>query len=319
MGAADSVRDGKLAREIILRDAQAYPVRPVRIIVPFPPGSSDAVARMIAIRLGERFGQQFVIDNRPGAAATLGTNIAAKAGADGYTMLFPTCAFAISAAIYKSLPYNSERDFDPVALVSYSPMVLVAHPGLAANSIKELIALAKAKPGALNYASNGSGSITFLGTELLKGMASINLTEISYKGAGPSVTALMAGEVQVMIAPLGATLPYVRAGRLKAIAMASERRALLLPELLTVAEAGVPGFDATCWYGVLAPHGTPPVIVNTLNEQIVAAMKNTEMRDQLVTMGYEPTSSSPQQFGIYLRAEIAKWTKTVRDSGAKPE
>jgi tripartite-type tricarboxylate transporter receptor subunit TctC len=297
-------------------DGGNYPSRPVRIVIPFPPGSSDAVARMLSQRLAETMGQPFVIENRAGASGVIGTDTVAKAQPDGYTLLFPTCAFPISAVGFSKLPYDSVRDFEPVARVTNSPMVLVANPKLAANSVTELIALAKSKPGVLNYASNGAGSITSLAMVQLMSMTNTKITDIPYKGAGPSLVALMAGEVQVMIAPLGAVLQYVRAGRLKALAMASGKRSPQVPDLPTLAESGVTGFDATCWYGVLAPRGTPERVINTLNRQILAALATPDFNTQLTSMGLEPAPSSPAQLGDYIKAEIARWGKAFKDSGA---
>ena len=298
-------------------DGSNYPARPVRIVIPFPPGSSDAVARMLSQRLSDTMGQSFIIENRAGASGVIGTDTVAKAQPDGYTLLFPTCAFPISAVGFSKLPYDSVRDFEPVARVTNSPMVLVANPKLAANSVAELIGLAKSKPGALNYASNGAGSITSLAMVQLMSMTNIKITDIPYKGAGPSLAALMAGEVQVMIAPLGAVLQFVRTGRLKALAMASGKRSPQMPDLPTLAESGVTGFDATCWYGVLAPRGTPTQVINTLNRQILAALATPDFNNQLTAMGLEPAPSSPAQLGDYIKAEIVRWGKAFKDSGAE--
>ena len=298
-------------------DNAGYPTRPVKIVIPVPPGSSDAVARLLSQRLSETMGQPFVIENRAGASGVIGTNVVAKAQPDGYTLLFPTCAFPISAVGFSKLPYDSVKDFEPVARVTNSPMVLVAHPKLSANSVQELIGLAKSKPGVLNYASNGAGSITSLAMVQLMSMTNTKITDIPFKGAGPSLVALMAGEVDVMIAPLGAVLQFVRAGRLKALAMASGKRSSQVPELPTLAESGVTGFDATCWYGVLAPRGTPERVVNVLNKQILTALATPEFSSQLVGMGLEPAPSTPVQLGDYIKAEIVRWGKAFKDSGAE--
>jgi len=298
--------------------ADDYPKRPVRFVVPFPPGGGDTVARIIGQKLTEQLGQQFVIDNRPGAASTVGTAVVANAANDGYTILFATSALAITAAIYSKLPYDTVNDFSPVGAVASAPLLLVAHPSVPANNVKELIALAKAKPDGLNYASNGSGSITYLAVEMLKSMAGVRLTEITYKGAGPSLTALLSGEVQLMIAPLGPSLPYVRAGRLKALGVPNAKRSALFPDLPTIAEAGFPGYEALNWYGVLVPRGTPQHVVKLLNQQIVTALNNQDVRERFSTLGYEPTPSTPTEFGSYIRAEIQKWARVIKDAGVRP-
>lgn len=276
------------------------------------------MARIIGQKLTDQLGQQFVIDNRPGAASTIGTAVVANAANDGYTILFATSAVAITAAIYSKLPYNTVKDFSPVGAVAAAPLLLVAHPSVPANNVKELIALAKANPGALNYASNGSGSITYLAVELLKSMAGVRFTEVTYKGAGPSLTALLGGEVQLMIAPLGPSLPYVRAGRLKALGMPNAKRSALFPDLPTIAESGFPGYEALNWYGVLAPRGTPQHVVKLLNHQIVTALNNHDVRERFSTLGYEPTPSTPDEFGSYIRAEIQKWARVIKDAGVRP-
>ena len=292
-----------------------YPVRPVRFVVPFPPGGADTVARIVAQKLSETLGQQLVIDNRPGAGSTIGTAVVANAANDGYTTLFATSAFAISAAIYRKLPYEPVRDFAPVSAIGSAPLILVVHPAVNAVSVKELIALAKAKPNALNYASNGSGSITFLAAELLKSMAGVRITEVAYKGAGPSLTALLAGEVQMMVAPLGPALPHVKAGKLKAIATPGAQRSALLPDLPTIAESGLPGYEAVNWYGVLVPRGTSAAIVRVLNQHIVAALGSADVRERFGQLGYEPTPSTPEAFGKQVRDEIAKWTRVIKEAG----
>ena len=292
-----------------------YPDRPVRFIVPFPPGGSDTVARMIGQKLGEKFGQQFVIDNRAGAGGTLGAGIAAKAPGDGYTILFATASFAISASLYRNLPYDSLRDFSPVGLVSSGPMVVVVHPSLPIGSIRELIAFAKAKPDAINFASTGTGTITHLATELFKSMAGLRMTHIPYKGSGPAQTDLLAGQVQLMFDVIGAALPHVRAGKVRALAITSATRSALVPELPTVAESGVAGYDTRTWYGLLAPRGTPRSVVSLLNKEIVAIQNTTEFRERLAGLGFEPNISTPDQFADSLRTDIEKWAQTIKDAG----
>ncbi len=310
-----AARSGSAAHD----KADVYPGRPVRFIVPFPPGGSDTVARIIGQQLAERLGQTFVVDNRPGAASTLGTNLAAKATPDGYTLLFVTSAFAISAALYKKLPYDPVRDFAPITLAAAAPNILVAHPSIPANSFKELVALVKARPDGFNYASNGSGSITFLAMEMLKSMAGIRITEVPYKGAGPSLIALLSGEVQLMMAPLGPSVPHIRAGRLKGIAVPGARRSALFPDLPTIAESGLNGYEAMNWYGVLVPRGVNPHIVGILNQHIVAVLKSTEVQEKFAALGYEPTPSTPKELDLYVQAEIARWARVIKDAGVPRE
>jgi len=300
-------------------DTIAYPERPVRFIVPFPPGGSDTVARMIGQKLGEGFGQQFVIDNRAGAAGTLGAAIAAKAPADGYTIMFTTASFGISASLYRKLPYDSLRDFAPVGLISSGPMIVAAHPSVPANSISELLGLAKAKPGALNFASTGTGGITHLAAELFENMAGVRMTHVPYKGSGPAQTDLLAGQVQLMFDVIGAALPHVRAGKVKALAVTSAQRSALVPDLPTVAEAGVQGYEAATWYGVLTPRGTPESVVARLNERIVATLKTADFRERLAVLGFEPVISTPREFGDFLRADIARWARTIKEAGIRLE
>ena len=297
----------------------AYPQRPVRFIVPFPPGGADTVARIVAQKLTETLQQQVVIDNRAGAASVIGTALAAKAANDGYTILFATSAFAIAAVVYDKLPYDPLRDFAPVGAIASAPLLLVAHPSVAATSVQELIALAKAKPNALNYASNGSGSITYLAAELFKSMAGVGITEVSYKGAGPSLTALLAGEVQIMVAPLGPSLPYVKAGRLNALGVPSAKRSPLFPDLPTIAESGLPGYEAANWYGAAAPAGTPASVIRVLNSHIERALRSAEVNERFANLGYEATPSTPAAFGSYVHSEIRKWAGAVKALRSPPK
>jgi tripartite-type tricarboxylate transporter receptor subunit TctC len=301
------------------QDASDYPAHQVRVIVPFPPGSSDTVARMLAEQLGQAFHQTFYIDNRPGASGTLGSGMVARAAPDGYTLLFPTCAHAISAVSVKNIPFDSVQDFTPVAKVADSPMVLVANPSLPANNVKELIALARKEPGTLTYATNGPGSITSLGMILFKSMTGVNIRDIPYKGAGPSLTALIGGEINFMIAPLGAVSGYLQAHQLKALAVASGRRSPQVPDLPTISESGVPGYEATCWYGVLAPKDTPAPIVQKLQQQIEKAMQSPAMKSRLAALGVEPSPESGPKFGSYMASEIDKWGKVYKDAGLAQE
>jgi tripartite-type tricarboxylate transporter receptor subunit TctC len=297
------------------RAAPDYPLRPVRMIVLFPPGGSDTVARMLGQKLAERLGQPFVIDNRPGAAGVIGADIVAKSPADGYTLLFATASFAIAAGFERKLPYDSVRDFSAIGFVASVPFVLLTHPSVAVSSVQELLALAKAKPDQMNASSAGTGGAGHLATEVFKSMSGARITHVPYKGTGPALTALLAGETQLMFASIGGGLPQARAGKVKALAVTSARRSSLAPELPTVAESGVPGYDAITWYGVLAPRATPPAAIRMLNREIVAVLGAAEFRERLAALGIEPTASTPQEFADYLKADIAKWARAIRDAG----
>src|ERR1043166_5843718 len=293
----------------------AYPSKPIRLVVPFPPGGSDVVARMIGQKLGDKLGQMFVVDNRPGAASTLGANIVAKAAGDGYTILFATASFAISASVYRNLPYDPIRDFVPVALVCSAPMVLVVHPSLPASTVKDFIALAKSKPGKLNYGSSGSGGMVHLAMEMFASMADTRLTHIPYKGSGPMQVDLLAGSTQVTIDVLGAILPLIQAGRVRALGLTSAHRSALLPDLPTVAESGVPGYQVGQWYGVLGPRGMPERAADVLNAEIASVLGTNEMRERLAALAFEPLIASQKEFAEFLRSEMAKWSRAVKESG----
>jgi tripartite-type tricarboxylate transporter receptor subunit TctC len=300
--------------------AAEYPSRPVRFVVPFPPsGGTDIVARLLAQQLAERTGQQFVIDNRPGAASTIGAQIAARAAADGYTLLLVTASYAISASFYRTLPYDSVSDFDAVARVASGPLLVVVHPSVKVGSMKELIALAKAAPNKMNYASGGAGGINHLAGEMLKIMSGTRIVHVPYKGAGPALTGLIGGEVQMMVATLGSALTHVRNGKLKALATGGGRRSILLPELPTVAESGVPGYAADNWYGILAPRNVPPAILRELDKHIAAALSTDTVRERFTSVGFEPSPSTPAQFAEYLRAEIRKWNRVMKEAGIESE
>lgn len=304
----------------LAQDRQGYPLRPVRFIIPFPPGGgTDLVGRLIGQKFAERLGQTFVIDNRPGAAGTLGSGIAAKAATDGYTIVLTTASFAISASFYRSLPYDPIKDFDAVGLVASQPAVLVTHPSVAATSVKELIALARANPDKLNYASGGAGGINHLAAEMLKNMTGIRIVHIPYKGLGPALTALLAGEVQLMVATLGSSLPLIRSGKLKALALGAAKRSSSAPDLATLAESGVPGYEVDNWYGILVPRGTPQGIIGVLNKQIASALGEQEIRERFAALGFEPATSTPREFADYLKSEIAKWARAMKNAGVSQE
>ncbi len=288
--------------------AERYPQRPIRLIVPFPPGGSDLVARAVAQKVSESVRQPLVVDNRPGAAGTLGTRLAATAAPDGYTLLFATSSFAISAAFSKTLPYDAMSDFAPISLVAAGPFALVVNASLPVNSVKELIALAKAKPDQLNYASTGAGAVGHVDAELFKFRTGIRVTHVPYKGSGLALAAVVAGEVQMMFAPLGTTRPYVRSGKLKALAVAGGQRSALMPELPAIADAGVSDFEAGTWYGVVAPRGTARRTISFLNAEIKRALGLAEIRQKLSALGFEPNPSTPEEFGHLVQADIRKWS-----------
>jgi tripartite-type tricarboxylate transporter receptor subunit TctC len=300
--------------------AQHYPSRPVRFIVPFPPGGgNDIVGRVIALRLAEALGQPVIVDNRGGAGGTLGTDITAKSPADGYTLLINNISLAVNATLFAKLPYDTLKDLAPVTLVGRQPNLLVVHPSVAAQSIRELLALAKARPRQLNYGSGGVGTASHLATELLKLMAHVELVHVPYKGLGPALTDLMGGQVQLIISTMASALPQVKAGKLRPLAVTTAKRSPFFPEVPTMDEAGVRGYEFNTWYGMLVPAGTPRPIVERLNRETAQLLDSAAIKEQFATQGIEAAPTSPEQFGAYLRTEVEKWGKVVKASGATPE
>jgi tripartite-type tricarboxylate transporter receptor subunit TctC len=300
--------------------AQTYPVKPVRVVVSFPPGAgADIVARTVMPRLADTLGQQFVIDNRAGASGNLGAEVAARAAPDGYTLLFTPASVASSQALYQKLGYNLEKDLEPVSLVASAPFVLVVHPSLPVKNVKELIAMAKAKPGQLLYASTGNGGSPHLATELFKLQAKIDIVHIPYKGTPPAVTDLIAGQVSMMFANTLSVLPYINSGRLHALAISSAKRSAAAPTLPTVAESGMPGYESTTWYGFLGPAGLPKEVVARLNAAIVTAVGAKDLRDRYIALGAEPETSTPEAFAARIRNDIPAWANVVKAAGAKAE
>ena len=300
--------------------AQHYPSRPVRFIVPFPPGGgNDIVGRVIALRLAEALGQPVIVDNRGGAGGTLGTDITAKSPADGYTLLINNISLAVNATLFAKLPYDTLKDLAPVTLVGRQPNLLVVHPSVAAQSIRELLALAKARPRQLNYGSGGVGTASHLATELLKLMAHVELVHVPYKGLGPALTDLMGGQVQLIISTMASALPQVKAGKLRPLAVTTAKRSPFFPEVPTMDEAGVRGYEFNTWYGMLVPAGTPRPIVERLNRETAKLLDSAAIKEQFATQGIEAAPTSPEQFGAYLRTEVEKWGKVVKASGASPE
>jgi tripartite-type tricarboxylate transporter receptor subunit TctC len=297
--------------------AEKYPVRPVRFIIPFPPGGgNDILGRAFAERLGERLGQQWVVDNRGGASTIIAAEIVARAPADGYTLLLGTnTTLAVVPSLRRKLPYDPVKDYDPISLMSASPYLLVVHPGFSATTVKELIALAQAKPGQINYASPGFGTSNHLSFELFKSMAGIDLTHVPYKGTGPALTELLGGQVPVMFASTASVRPLVLAGKLRALGISTAKRSPAMPEVAPIAESGVPGFDNASWVGLVSPRGTPPAIIARLNAEIAAVIKGGDLREKLASQGFVPEASTPQQFAKHIRDELDRFRKLVKAAG----
>jgi tripartite-type tricarboxylate transporter receptor subunit TctC len=290
----------------------------VRFVVPFSPGSgSDTIARIFATGLPEALGQQVIVDNRAGAAGNIGAELAAKAPPDGYTMLLVILGHAANVTLYKNLPYDLVRDFAPVTQLASTPSVLVVHPSLPVKSVAELVALARSKPGAINYSSGGIGTPTFIAGELFKLQARVNLLHVPYRAGGEALTAVVSGETSVYFAPIAPALPHVRSGRLRALAVTSKSRLPILKEYPTVAESGYPGFQTGNWYGLAVPARTPPEIVATLNKASLAVLKNPAVKRKLVDSGYLVIGDTPAEFGAHIRSEIANLAKILKD--VKPD
>ena len=301
--------------------AQGYPARPVRFIVPVAAGgATDILTRTIAQRLTSTWSQQVLVDNRPGGGSNVGFEVAAQAPADGYTLLMAQPAFTVNVSLYKKLAYDPLRDFAAVTLVATGANVLVVHPSVPAHTLKDFIALAKAKPGQLNYASSGNGTTPHLSGELFKAMAGVDITHIPYKGAGASVTDLLGGHVDLAFLSLSSVVPQLKAKRLRALAITSARRSALMPEIPTFAEAGLHGVEVTGWYGVMARAGTPREIITRLHAGITQTLAQADVAQTLGLFGLEPAQpNTPEEFAVFLRTEIVKWAKVVKASGAKAD
>ena len=295
-----------------------YPSRPVRLLVPNPPGGgSDAVARILAQKLGERLNQQFVVDNRAGGGGIIANETVARANPDGYTLLLAFIGpVAISPALTK-VPYDSVKDFAPVALVAAGQYMLVLHPSVPAKSLKDFVAYAKANPGKINYASAGNGSPLHLAAELFKARAGVNMVHVPYKGGGPATAAILAGEVQAVFGSLTSVVPQIKAGKLTAIGVTGAKRSTLAPEYATIAELGYPGFEMTSWYGVLLPAKSPPAVTAKLNAGINESLQAKEVIDSLKRQGLDATGGTPEVFAAHIKSELAKWAKVVKDAGIK--
>ena len=297
--------------------AQDYPARPVRIVIPLSPGgTTDVPGRMVAQKLSGTLGQQFFVENKAGAGGIIGSDFVAKAKSDGYTLLLTASPFVIAPHVYKSMPYNALTDFAPVVRIATGPYVLVVHPSLGVKSVKELIALAKQQPGKIDFASSGNGGAQHLVTELFMYMAGIKLNHVPYKGSGPAQQDLMSGIIKVSFVGTPIAIPHMKSGRLNALGVSTAKRSPEMPEVPTIAEAGVPGYEATVWIGMLAPAGTPSEIVAKLNGEISKLVRTDEMQKLLAPTGMEPDPDTPAQFAAYLKADYDKWGKVVHDSGA---
>ena len=298
---------------------QGYPDKPIRVIVPVPAGGTpDVVARMVAPGLSNLLGQQLVMDNRGGAGGLIGAELAAKAIPDGYTLFFSSPgALTILPHLQKHVAYDTLRDFLPISLVSIGPFLLITHPSVPAKTVKELVTLAKSEPGKLNYASAGNGAANHLAMELFKSMADINLTHVPYKGAPQAVTDLIGGNVNLMFNSIPPVMQHIKSGRLRLLGVSSAKRSPQLPDVPTISEAGVPGYESITWFGLLAPAKTPAPIVTRLHEALVKVVRTPEMKAQLELQGYDPVGSTPAEFATFIRAESAKYAKVVKLSGAK--
>jgi tripartite-type tricarboxylate transporter receptor subunit TctC len=294
----------------------AYPAKPITMVVPFPPGGpTDLVARVLAQKLGEQMGQSILVDNRAGANGNIGAQLVAKAPADGYTILYNTSSITLSPALYKSVSYDVQKDFAPVALVAVVPLALVVHPSIPANTVKEFVAYAKAHPGKLSYGSAGNGNVTHLGAFQFVQANGIDATHVPYKGSAPADVDLVGNQIQFMTDTVNSVMSFVRDKRLKMLAVTTSKRMTLFPDVPTLAESGMPGFEVGAWQGVMVPTGTPPAVVERLNAEIVKALKSPDVRERLALQGAEPLGSTPQEYGAYVKKELARWAGVVKATG----
>jgi len=305
----------------VVQAAEKYPVQPIRFVIPFPPGGgNDILGRAFAERLGERLGQQWVVDNRGGASSIIGAEIVARAPADGYTLLLGTnSTLAVVPSLRRKLPYDPIKDYDPISMMSSSPYLLVVNPGFEAMSVKELIALAKAKPGQLNFASPGHGTSNHLSFEMFKMMAGIDITHIPYKGTSAMITDLLGGRVSVMLVSTASVRPHVLSGRLRALGISTAKRSPAMPEVTPIAEMGVPGYDTASWVGLMAPRGTPPAILARLNADIAAVLQGGDLREKLASQGFVPEPSTQQHFARHIRTELERFRALVQAAGIPVE
>jgi tripartite-type tricarboxylate transporter receptor subunit TctC len=312
--AAGSAHAGQAA------DAPAYPTKAVRLVVPFAPGgSNDIMARLMSQKFSESWRQQVVVDNRAGASGIVGTDIVAKAPPDGYTLLIMSLTFTVNPSLFRKLPYDTERDLVPVTLVASAPLMLVVHPSVPAKSVQELLSYAKAQPGKLNFGSGGQGTTPHLAGEMLKMMAGVQMTHVPYKGGGPALSDLIGGQIQLMLENIPSTLAYAKAGKLRALAVTGLKRSSLVPDLPTLDESGLKGYEIVGWNGFFFPTGTPRAIVQRLHAETVRALAQPDTRERLATLGAEAVGSSPEEFRAFVKAEIAKWARLVKEAGLKVE
>lgn len=298
----------------------AWPDKPIKLVVPYSPGgAADALARTVATELGQRLKQQVIVDNRPGAGGTIGAQAVATAPADGYTFLYDATSFAVNPSLYPKLPFDYARDFLPVSMVARIPTLLVVPAASPFNSMKDLLAQAKAKPGSLSYASTGIGSSNHLSMEKFKQMAGVDITHVPYKGSAPAVTDLIGGQINVMFDNISNVLPHVKSGKLRALAVTTPARSPLAPEVPTVIEAGVPGYELGVWFGIAAPGGTPRPIVDKLNAEIVKILRMPDVKEKFAAQGVEAIGSTVEQFQAHLQAQRTMWAKVVKDAGVTPE
>jgi tripartite-type tricarboxylate transporter receptor subunit TctC len=301
-------------------DAQSYPTRPVRVIVNFPPGAGvDISTRLVTAKLTETLGQQFLVDNRAGAAGNIGIELASRAAPDGYTVLAATAAAAVSQTVFPKISFDLNRDFAPIAMIASAPFVLAVHPSVQAKTLPELIALAKSKPGQLSYATPGTGSSPHLAGELLKMLSGADMLHVPYKGMVPAATDVMGGNVPILFGNSLVVLPAVRSGKLRAIAITTARRSSVAPEVPTIAESGFPGYESGTWYGLMAPARAPREIVTRLNGAVVKAVQLPDVREKLIAQGAEPIIMTPEEMGAFVRAEIAKWGKVAKAANIRLE
>jgi tripartite-type tricarboxylate transporter receptor subunit TctC len=300
--------------------AASYPTKPIRMIVPFAPGGgTDIIGRLIAQELGQAWGQTVVVDNRGGGGGTIGTHLAARATPDGYTMVLCSLGVSYAPALYSKLPFDPLTDLAPISLVATQPFVYVVVPTLGVNSMKDLIALAKAKPGQIRYGSGGAGGSSHLGTELLRTMTGIDIVHVPYKGTGPALTAMLSGEIQMQLIGISSVVPHMKSGRMRALAVSGAKRSAAAPDVPTVAESGVPDYAFDVWYGMLFPAGTPRAIVAKTNAEINRALKSPALAQRFAGVGVEPAGTTAEQFGDMLKREIAKWRKVVADAKIRIE
>jgi tripartite-type tricarboxylate transporter receptor subunit TctC len=300
--------------------AQPYPARPIKIVVPYPPGGfNDTLGRTLAAKFTESWGQPAIVENKPGANTLIGSDFVAKSAPDGYTLLIVAFPFAVTPSLIRNMPYDTLKDFAPVILAAQSPNILVVNPALPMKSVAELVAMAKAKPDSLSYASTGNGSSNHISMELFKSLSGTKIVHIPYKGSAPAVTDLLGGQVHVMFDNAPNVMPQVKAGRLRALGQSGATRSAIAPDIPTVAEVGVPGYEVTVWFGLVAPAGTPREIVQKLNAEVLKILAMPDVRERFLAQGVEPLGSTPEEFREHIRAQMAKWGKVVKDAGVQAE